>query len=246
MSKKNETGRKAATAAKSAASILKNREAREACERIAHRTGLSPRAVALDAVGMCRQFGSGGKMTGSAIVRNGVRKDTTLADIGKDGMRYADYSDETRAMIDKFAQANGITRDDVISRFEELYAGRGPGNGAKVFAATETKPVSFTDDGSAVTIRVTGKAYANLAKIAAAMNGVGWCDNDNTPATVCDFWIGSFLWRTQYAPEEGCGCNVRDVLDDIIGGIDTGFDDGTEEDAARKRELSAAFDAVKF
>lgn len=156
------------------------------------------------------------------------------------------YSDETLAMIDEFAAKRGITRGEVIARFERLFAGRGPGKGAKVFSANETEPVTFADDGHAVTIRVTGKAYANLAKVAAAMNTVDWCDDDNTPATVCDFWIGSFLWRTQYAPGEGACGGINDLTNDITEGIDTGHPDGTPEDAARKRELSAAFDAVKF
>ena len=188
------------------------------------------------------------KSAKSTATSNGIRRDTALGDIGKHtaGMRYADYSAETRAMIDEFADKRGLSRDEVVARFEELFAGRGPGKGAKVFSATQSEAVTFADEGNAVTIRVTGKAYANLAKVAAAMNSVAWCDDDNTPATVCDFWIGSLLRRTQYAPGEGGAEDITDLTNDIKDGIDTGHPYESPEDMARKRELSAAIDAVKF
>ena len=243
MSKQNETGHKATTAAKSAATTATN-------------NGIS-RDTALGDIGKRK---SSAEVVGRILERNakrhevgkyaGVRVAVIMPDGSMTTAPLSDYGFE-KLFLDTYGE--GDTPADhvrgAIEAIEDAPVGRSTRTLAAAYYRKHERParcVEFADDGNAVTIRVTGKAYANLAKIAAAMNGVGWCDNDNTPATVCELWIGSFLWRTQYAPEEGGGCNVRDVLDDIICGIDTGFDDGTEEDAARKRELSAAFDAVKF
>lgn len=228
------------------------------------------------------------KTAASTATKNGIRRDTSLGDIGKRkssaevvgrilernakrhevgkyaGVRVAvimpDGSTTTAPLSDYgFEQlfldtyGEGDTPADhvrgAIEAIEDAPVGRSTRTLAAAYYRKHERPAScveFADDGNAVTIRVTGKAYENLAKVAAAMNTVDWCDDDNTPATVCDFWIGSFLWRTQYAPGEGGAENIADLMNDIQYSIDTGHPDGTPEDAARKRELSAAFDAVKF
>lgn len=162
------------------------------------------------------------------------------------GMRYADYSAETRAMIDELADKRGLTRDEVVARFEELFAGRGPGNGAKVFTAEKTEPVTFTDDGNAVTIRVTGKAYANLAKIADALNGVSWADRDNSPVSVLEYWVGSLIRRTADTPADCDWQNVAEICADMKTDLDTGAEEGSKTDKRRREELKAALDAIKF
>lgn len=186
MSKKNKTGHKATTAAKSAATT----------------------ATASEVVGRIQE-------------RNAKRHE-----------------------VGKYAGVRGA-----IEAYEDAPIGRATRTLAADYYRKHERPAScveFADDGNAVTIRVTGKAYENLTKLAAAQNSVSWCGNDNTAATTLDFWVGSFLWRTQYAPGSVDGCDITDVMNDIQDGIDTGHPDGTPEDAARKRELSAAFDAVKF
>lgn len=228
------------------------------------------------------------KTAASTATKNGIRRDTSLGDIGKRkssaevvrrilereaqrrvcakyvGVRVAvimpdgsmttaplsDYGFE-RLFMDIYGE--GDTPADhvrgAIEAYEDAPIGRSTRTLAAAYYRKHERPAScveFADEGNAVTIRVTGKAYANLAKVAAAQNSVGWCGNDNTAATTLDFWVGSFLWRTQYAPGSVDGCDITDVMNDIQDGIDTGHPDGTPEDAARKRELSAAFDAVKF
>ena len=242
MSKQNKTGHKATAAAKSATKTTTN--------------GIS-RDTALTDIGK--------RISSAEVVQSIQERDAKRHEVGKyAGVRVAvimpDGSMTTAPLSDYgFEQlfldicGEGDTPADhvrgAIEAYEDAPIGRATRTLATAYYRKHERPAScveFADDGNAVTIRVTGKAYANLAKVAAAMNTVDWCDDDNTPATICDLWIGSFLWRTQYAPGKNAGCDITDVMIDIQDCIDTGHPDGTPEDAARKRELSAAFDAVKF
>ena len=108
----------------------------------------------------------------------------------------------------------------------------------------EQEPVIYTETAESVTITIRAKAFDNLKKIADAMNGASWTENDHTPAWAVRYWIGSFLDRLAYTPET-CGSeNVTELTYDIINNIDTGLTDGTPEDKARRDELRAAFEAA--
>lgn len=225
MSKQNKTGHKATTAAKSATSTA---TASEIFERIQERE--AQRRV-------CAKYAG---VRVAVIMPDGSMTTAPLSDFGFEQL-FLDICGEGDTPADHVRGA--------IEAYEDAPIGRAERTLAAAYYRKHERPAScveFADDGNAVTIRVTGKAYANLAKVAAAMNTVDWCGDDNTPATICDLWIGSFLWRTQYAPGKNAGCDITDVMIDIQDCIDTGHPDGTPEDAARKRELSAAFDAVKF
>jgi len=111
---------------------------------------------------------------------------------------------------------------------------------------TNTNCVTFTDDGDAVTIRVTGKAYRNLAKVAAASNKCKWTDDDGSPATVAEYWVGSLLERCENTPHEDPNNGIKEVIDDIVVSIDTGFDEGSHEDEERRTQLKAAFDEIDW
>lgn len=110
--------------------------------------------------------------------------------------------------------------------------------------ATSAKPVTYHDNGEAVTIRVSGAAYANLRRIADTMNDVRWCGNDNTPASVLREWTGTFIERIAETPKTCSWENVSELISDILFSIDTGHADGTPEDKARRDELEAAFKAA--
>lgn len=108
--------------------------------------------------------------------------------------------------------------------------------------------ITYEERAGAVLIRVGGKAYENLRKIADVMNGVGWCDTDNTPATIlAGFVVGGYLDNlatdTAYCGNLR-GAGAGEVAQDIVDGIDTGFDSDTPEDKKRKGELDAAFRAA--
>lgn len=110
---------------------------------------------------------------------------------------------------------------------------------------TSNDAIAFADNGTNATIVIQGAAYENLRKIAAAMNGVGWLDNDNTPVSVLDFFIAGDWLRRLETPTlkiEGITCGgVGEVCCDIAQCIDTGHPDGSPEDEARKSERLAAF-----
>lgn len=161
-------------------------------------------------------------------------------------MKLNQFSKATQADVVAFAKRCCILPEEVVARFEDLFAGRGPCNGAKVFTAKKTEPVTFTDDGNAVTIRVTGKAYANLAKIADALNGVSWADRDNSPVSVLDYWVGSLIRRTADTPADCDWQNVAEICDDMKTDLDTGAEEGSKTDKRRREELKAALDAIKF
>lgn len=225
MSKQNKTGHKATTAAKSAATTA---TASEIVRRIQERDAKR------------HEVGKYAGVRVAVIMPDGSMTTAPLSDYGFERL-FLDIYGEGDTPADHVRGA--------IEAYDDAPIGRETRTLATAYYRKHNRParcVEFDDDGNAVTIRVTGKAYANLAKVAAAMNAVGWCDDDNTPATICDLWIGSFLWRTQYTPGRNPGCDITDVMNDIQDCIDTGHPDGTPEDAARKRELSAAFDAVKF
>lgn len=225
MSKQKKTGHKATTAAKKAATTA---TASEIVRRIQERDAKR------------HEVGKYAGVRVAVIMPDGSATTAPLSDYGFEQL-FLDICGEGDTPADHVRGA--------IEAYEDAPVGRATRTLAAAYYRKHERPAScveFADDGNAVTIRVTGKAYENLAKVAAAMNSVGWCDDDNTPATICDFWVGSFLWRTQYAPDSVDGCDITDVMNDIQNGIDTGHPDGTPEDAARKRELAAAFDAVKF
>ena len=242
MSKQNKNGHKATTAAKSATKTTTNGISRDTAL-----TDIGKRISSAEVVQSIQERDAKrhevGKYAGvrvAVIMPDGSMTTAPLSDYGYEQL-FLDICGEGDTPADHVRGA--------IEAYEDAPIGRSTRTLAAAYYRKHERPascVAFADDGNAVTIRVTGKAYENLTKLAAAQNSVGWCGNDNTAATTLDFWVGSFLWRTQYAPGSVDGCDITDVMNDIQDGIDTGHPDGTPEDAARKRELSAAFDAVKF
>ena len=87
------------------------------------------------------------------------------------------------------------------------------------------------DKTRSISIKIDGEDYANLQRLADAMNSVGWCDNDNTPETI----VKAFFWHIE---------DYRTMCDDVADGIDTGFADGTPQDHERKKALRVAFAAL--
>ena len=108
----------------------------------------------------------------------------------------------------------------------------------------DAEPISYADNGVDLTIRISGTAYANLATMAKAMNGVAWCDNDNTLATVAsNFIIGDVLSDlaepTKMSGNIVCG-GCGEIADYICQAIDTGYDEETSEHKRRVKELREA------
>ena len=83
-----------------------------------------------------------------------------------------------------------------------------------------------------ITIAINGEDYANLQRIADAMNSVEWCCDDNTPQTILTVFM---LWLSGY--DEMC--------EYILDAIDTGCDDDTAEGEKRKCVLKKAFSAAR-
>ena len=108
----------------------------------------------------------------------------------------------------------------------------------------DAEPITYADSGKDLTIRIGGTAYANLAAMAMTMNGVDWCDNDNTPATVArNFVIGDIIGDLAEPTQMyhnivngGCGKIALDIVDLI----DTGCDGETNEHKRRVEELRTA------
>ena len=108
----------------------------------------------------------------------------------------------------------------------------------------DAMPITYADNGEAITIRIGGTAYANLATMARAMNGVAWCEHDNTPATVAsNFVIGDTIEDLAEPTRMsgkfivgGCG----EIAADICDCIDTGCDCETNEHERRCKELRTA------
>lgn len=105
--------------------------------------------------------------------------------------------------------------------------------------------IAYTETADAITITIKGQALANLRTIAATMNSVEWCDNDNAALTVLDgFAVGDILHDLGQPTSKCrgiCVGGVGELCDLILSGIDTGFDDGTPEDRERKAALEQAF-----
>lgn len=108
----------------------------------------------------------------------------------------------------------------------------------------DAEPITWADSGEALTIRISGTAYANLATMAKAMNGVAWCDKDNTPATVASAFVFGDTFENLAKPTRmsgkfivgGCG----EIAADICDCIDTGCDCETDEHERRCKELQTA------
>ena len=105
--------------------------------------------------------------------------------------------------------------------------------------------ITFTDEPNAVTIRITGKAFENLRKIADAMNGLDWTDNDNTPSSILDnFIVGTDILDELSRPTATFGKStvggIGEVSCAIWETIDTGFEDGDAEDVKRRKDLEDA------
>lgn len=99
----------------------------------------------------------------------------------------------------------------------------------------------FTDHGdNSMTLRISGIAYQNIAKIAETMNSVEWCDKDNTALTIAKTFM--FLYETDNLTDAKGSTEIAEFIAD---GIDTGTADEAE-DKKRKNELIAAFRQVKF
>ena len=115
---------------------------------------------------------------------------------------------------------------------------------------TTDKQITYTETADAVTVTITGAALGNLRKMATALNSLEWCDNDNTPASVLDnFIIGYGLLNklcedTRWYGNSRAGGAGDIAVDLIVSLIDTGYDDNTPEDKARKRELLEALEAA--
>ena len=108
----------------------------------------------------------------------------------------------------------------------------------------DAKPITYGDSGEDLTIRISGTAYANLATMAKTMNGVAWCDKDNTPATVASAFVFGDTFENLAKPTRmsgkfivgGCG----EIAADICDCIDTGCDCETDEHERRCKELRTA------
>ena len=101
--------------------------------------------------------------------------------------------------------------------------------------------ITFTDNGdNSLTLRISGAAYQNIAKIAETMNSVAWCDKDNTALTIAETFM--FVYETDNLTDAKGSTEIAEFIAD---GIDTGTADEAE-DKKRKNELIAAFRQVKF
>ena len=90
-----------------------------------------------------------------------------------------------------------------------------------------------------ITFTIDGERYANLERVAIAMNKVSWCDSDNSPETVLRAFVLPWAENLLDSPYELC--------DTILDGIATD-DEGLGEapgliHKARLAELKAAFAA---
>ena len=140
---------------------------------------------------------------------------------------------------------------EVVRRFFSLgdrSLSRAEGRAIKAALAmpspNDAEPISYADNGVDLTIRIGGTAYANLATMAKAMNGVAWCDNDNTPATVArNFVIGDIISDlaepTRMSGNIVCG-GCGEIADYICQAIDTGHDEETNEHKIRVKKLRTA------
>lgn len=98
--------------------------------------------------------------------------------------------------------------------------------------------IEYTDTGAAVKIEIGGKAYANLKRVADAMNGTEGFDADNTPATALRFYAGKHIEDAGIDPHNTFPLDggVADLVADLLDGVDTGEVYGS---AAERRKLDA-------
>ena len=151
-------------------------------------------------------------------------------------------------------RAAGLTQDEELA-IVRRYFRKGDGTLAPAEARAmkaalampspnDAEPISYADNGVDLTLRLGGTAYANLATMAKAMNGVAWCEHDNTPATVAsNFVIGDTIEDlaepTQMSGKFVCG-GCGEIALEIADAIDTGCDGETNEHKRRVEELRTA------
>lgn len=264
MSKQNEIGRKA-NQKKIKIDRASPAEVKAAIKRQAKREGVTPAELMAREVKATERMSASGTVSASEIVGRIMKRDAQrracakypgvkVAVIMPDGsMTTAPLSDYGFEQLFLDVYGEGETpadnvRGSIEANEDAPIEARTRKRAASYYRKHErpARCVEFTDDGQAVTIRVGGRAYANLAKIASALNALSLADDDNSPASVLNFWVGSLLWRIETTPEEDATNSVADLVFDIVDGIDTGADDGTPEDASRRAELKAALQAIKF
>lgn len=90
--------------------------------------------------------------------------------------------------------------------------------------STSERPITFSDEPNAVTIRISGKAFENLREIAAIFNR--WDEGNNTPADIarrfmCDGeewrWLDEKKPDATFMPQTLCGliCDCFSECDDM-------------------------------
>lgn len=106
----------------------------------------------------------------------------------------------------------------------------------KVFKMNE---ITIADCGESLTITLTGEAVANLRKAAEVMNGLKWCDNDNTAESILSGFALFNLESWGESTTHYKGLYLCDQLDIIADAIDTLAADD-DEDKERREELRSA------
>ena len=87
-----------------------------------------------------------------------------------------------------------------------------------------------------ITITIDGERYALLERVAEALNGIPWCEHDNTPESVFYEWVWPFADGPMRDPRELC------ML--VVESFDTGYAPDTPADRARLAEVRAALVAA--
>ena len=113
-----------------------------------------------------------------------------------------------------------------------------------------SKSTTYEERNNEIVVHISGTIRENLKKVADTLNGVGWCDTDNTAISVLDgFIIGHWLRQLETPTAKfgniKCG-GIGEAVALIVEAVDTGFADGTDESKNRKDELLKAFDAAGF
>ena len=108
-------------------------------------------------------------------------------------------------------------------------AGKTARHGARCAAQSKTTP-------KRITLTIDGERYAVLERVAEALNGIPWCENDNTPESVFREWVWPFADGPMCYPRELCGL--------VEESFDTGYAEGTPEEMARLADVRAAFKAA--
>lgn len=91
--------------------------------------------------------------------------------------------------------------------------------------------ITITEDAESVVVRISGEQFRILQRTADALNAVGWCDKDNTPATVIEgFGVGvGGGYESQFEDVD-----LRSWIFDIVDSIDTRTKDPDKD--SKKRE----------